>query len=363
MPVAGGQLKEPVTIMDIRRWVQALDYPNPIHFDDEAAMRTGKGVIVAPQSFTVCCDVGHGTVPALMGLIPGSHVVFGGDEWWFYGPHILSGDKLRVTRRFDGYSLAETKFAGPCLFARGDTTYINQREDVVAKQRSTMVRYRADIARERGHYDSVAEPPDFSAEQLREFSRIKKEWSQSGRDGQGPGDLVSGQTLPTRLIGPHTAVSFAKEFTALPFTVWGSHYYDGDFKGLDAGWLPELMSDDNDPGMGVGTDEGPASGHGNIEKAKLVGMPRHFGYGSSIGAWTLDYAAYWGGDKSFIRHAKIDYRSPVFEHDVTLVNGTVKQVRHDRVLGACVAEVDVVMTNQDDTVIAKGAVTIELERL
>ena len=36
-PVGGGQLKEPVTVTDIRRWVQAMQYPNPLHYDDDCA--------------------------------------------------------------------------------------------------------------------------------------------------------------------------------------------------------------------------------------------------------------------------------------------------------------------------------------
>lgn len=362
-PVAGGQLKEPIAVNDIRRWVQGLDYPNAIHFEEDAATRTRLGTIVAPQSFTACCDVGHGSVPAIVGLIPGSHVVFGGDEWWFYGPRIRPGDKIRVERKFDGYSLADTKFAGPCMFSRGDTLYINQRDDSIAKQRSTMVRYRADLARERGHFDGFAQAPEFSAAQLREFATQKKAWAQSGKDGTGPSDPQVGDVLPTRPIGPHTKASFAREYSSLTFTVWGSHVLEDGYVGMEAGWLPELMGGDDDASKGVGFDEGPASGHGDLEKAKLIGMPRHYGYGSSMGAWALDYVAFWGGDDSFIRHAKIDYRNPVFEDDITLINGTVADVRFDPMLGVRVALVSVVMANQDGTIIAKGPVTVELARL
>lgn len=362
--IGGGQLKEPITVTDIRRWVQGLDYPNPIHYEENAATRTSFGEIVAPQSFTACCDVGHGTVPAIVGLIPGSHVLFGGDEWWFYGPRIHAGDKVRVERRFDGYKLADTKFAGPCLFSRGDTLYVNQRNEPIAKQRCTMIRYRADLARKRGHFDTAAEAPVFGAEQLHTFARQKRDWAQSGQSGEGPYDIAVGDALPVRPIGPHSRESFAREYAGLIFTVWGSHIYEDNYMGMDAGWLPELMGDvEGDASKGVGFDEGPASGHGDIEKAKLIGLPRHFGYGSSMGAWALDYVAFWGGDNGFIRHARIDYRNPVFEDDVTLVNGTVKDVRFDPLLGVKVAVVEVIMTNQDDVIVAKGPVTIELARL
>ena len=360
--VAGGRLKEPITVTDIRRWAQAMDYPNARHFEEAAAARTLEGVIVAPQSFTASCDVGHGSIPAIVGCIPGSHVVFGGDEWWFYGPRIRPGDKIDVRRRFDGYTLADTKFAGPTMFSRGDTLYLNQRKDPVAKQRSTMARYRPEFARARGFYDQSSEAPAFTADQLREFVALKRAWIRSGASGEGPGEVRPGDRLPRRVIGPHTITGFAAEFSALLFGVWGSSLYDADYRGLETGWLPELMGGD-DPAMGIGMNEGPASSHTNPDKGKLIGMPRNYGYGVSTGVWALDYLAYWAGDAGFVRHAKIDYRFPVFEGNVTFVDGEVTSAGFDPLLGVQMASVDVSLTNQDGVVVAKGRADVELRRL
>ena len=161
-PVGGGQLKEPVTVTDIRRWVQAMQYPNPLHYEDEVPPPSAFGRIVAPQSFTICCDVGHGAGPAIVGNIPGTHMIFGGDEWWFAGPRIYPGDLLRMKRRFVDYKVSETKFAGPTMFSRGETIYTNQRGERVAKQWSTAVRYRADVARDRGFFAQAAPLPTWT---------------------------------------------------------------------------------------------------------------------------------------------------------------------------------------------------------
>ena len=150
--LGGGQLKEPVSATDIRRWVQGMQYPNPLHYDDEHAARSPIGRLVAPQSFLVCCDVGHGATPAIVGNIPGTHMIFGGDEWWFSGVRVYPGDHLRQRRWFVDYKIADTKFAGPTMFSRGDTVHTNERGELVAKQRSTAVRYLAEEARRRGFF-------------------------------------------------------------------------------------------------------------------------------------------------------------------------------------------------------------------
>ena len=88
VPMEPGELKEPVALNDIRRWVQGMHYPNPLHYDERWAAESRFGTIVAPQSFTVACDTSHGCSPAQVGKIPNSHLIFGGDDWWFFGPRI-----------------------------------------------------------------------------------------------------------------------------------------------------------------------------------------------------------------------------------------------------------------------------------
>ena len=140
VPLQRLQPRYPITESDIGRWAQGMQNPNPLYYDPEFAAASKFGGIVAPQSFTVAAGDGHGATPAVQGRVPGSHMLFGGDEWWFFGPRIRPGDLLqRDTMLFD-YRVTETRFAGPTMFSRGDTTYINQRGELVGKQRSTATR-------------------------------------------------------------------------------------------------------------------------------------------------------------------------------------------------------------------------------
>ena len=43
VPMEPGELKEPVATNDIRRWVQGMHYPNPLHYDERWAAESRFG--------------------------------------------------------------------------------------------------------------------------------------------------------------------------------------------------------------------------------------------------------------------------------------------------------------------------------
>ena len=93
-PMQPARMVEPFANCDIRRWVQAMYYPNRLHYDSMFAMESRFGELIEPQSFPVTMDDGHGSAPSCIGLIPNSHMLFGGDEWWFNGPRVKGGDRI-----------------------------------------------------------------------------------------------------------------------------------------------------------------------------------------------------------------------------------------------------------------------------
>jgi acyl dehydratase len=362
VPLGGGQMKEPVTATDVRRWVQGMQNPNPLHFREDYAAASRLGKLVAPQSFAVCTSDSHGAGPAIQGHIPGTHMLFGGDEWWFMGPRIEPGDRIRLERALFDYKVTDTKFAGPTMFSRGDTTYVKESGEAVCKQRSTSIRYRADEARKRGVFAENTEPR-WTVEELLAVEKQKREYYRSFLDlGHGRRTGVEvGQALPTRPIGPHTIASFTCEWRAFLMSVWGTFAEDGGASSLhQAGWLPEMSRDlegaKSDPTLADGLYHGPSRGHVQAEYAQLIGMPRGYGYGASMGAWILDYLANWVGEWGFVIHSDMKYRSPALTGDATYLNGSVT----DLVEGGRIAVVDVKMTNQRDEVMASGTAELRL---
>ena len=369
IPLGGGQLVDPIVTNDIRRWAQGMQNPNPLYYDTDYAAESRFGQIVAPQSFAVCTDVGHGATPAIQGNVPGSHMLFGGDEWWFFGPRIAAGDRLRSERMLFDYRVTRTGFAGPTMFSRGDTTYVNQRGEPVAKQRSTSIRYLASEAVKRGQFDNEGQDPDWTAEDIESFDRRKMEYARSclvlGHAKRPWNDVEIGEKLAERLIGPHSVMSFTTEWRSYIMTIWGSTAQQGGANSTgNAGWIPEMTADQNkaalDPAYRDGLYFGASGGHVQPVKARLIGMPRSYGYGASMGSWILDYLGDWGGEWAFIRHSRMQYRAPALTGDITLLNGEVKDKGIDPEFGRRTVAIEVKMTNQNGAVMAQGTAEVEL---
>ena len=366
VPLGGGQYHDDIHINDIRRWAQGMQNPNPLYFENDFAAESVHGEILAPQSFTVNCTVGHGATPAIQGHIDGTHMLFGGDEWWFNGARVRPGDRVRSERMLFDYVVKNTKFAGPTMFSRGDTTYINQVGQVVGLQRSTSIRYFAEeAARIAGDYGDAREDPTWTDEELEKVEAQKFEYYRSFRDlGHDKRLFVKvGDVLPTCPIGPHTVASFTTEWRAYTMTVWGATFEEGASSTMEAGWIPEMSRDPEgqkiDPSEGDGLYKGPSRGHVQPKFARLIGMPRSYGYGATMGAWIMDYVANWGGEHSFVIHSDMKYTGPAHTGDVTYINGEVTGLDHDAA-GGPIATVSVRMTNQRDVVMAKGDAKVRL---
>jgi len=366
-PLGGGQLKEPISLNDIRRWVQGMQNPHPLYYDERYAAESALGEIVAPQSFTVNCTVGHGAVPAIQGYIPGTHMLFGGDEWWFYGPRIRPGDRIRCDRMLFDYRVTHTKFAGPTMFSRGDTTYINQRGEVIGKQRSTSIRYRAENARAMDSLAAQRQAPQWTIEQFERFEEQKFAYYQTFQKHftRTFNEVSDGETLPVRPIGPHTIQTFCTEWRAYIFTVWGAEESDDlPTSALEAGWLPEMSRDPGkariDPTYADGLYYGPSRGHVHERYAQLIGVPRSYGYGATMGAWILDYLTNWAGELGFVTQCNARYIGPALVGDATFLTGRVAAKQAGRHGAWGIVTVDFEMKNQDGLLLAKGPAEVRL---
>ncbi len=362
-------LREPIANNDIRRWVHAMHYPNLLHFDPAYAAQSRWSALVAPQSFAIATDDGHGAAPACVGKIPDSHLLFAGDEWWFYGPRIQAGDVISNERIPFDFTVKDTGL-GPTCFQRGDNNYYNQDGTAIARQRSTSLRYNAHAGGSSVNEAEFAEP-EWSDEEMDAFDARRFQWVKMLRDlghkERWWDDVAIGDHLPERLYGPHSVASFATEWRAYIVNTWGTmNLRKNDLEAL--GFTPEMAGFENDPDMMLdnsfltdGAYYGPSRGHLFPRYARRIGMPRGYGYGASMGSWVTDYLSGWAGEHGMVVHSTANYRGPALTGDVTIQTAEVmdKLIDHE---GRHVVQVKHLMENQRGVKMCTGVAEIALPK-
>lgn len=369
-PITSSTLREPLANNDIRRWVHAMHYANLLHFDPDYAAESRWGKLVAPQSFPIVVDDGHGSAPACVGCIPNSHLLFGGDEWWFYGPRVQGGDILTNDRIPFDYVVKNTGFAGPTCFQRGDNFYKNQHGELIAKQRSTSIRYLADAGGEMVNTEEFEEPV-WSDEEIAALEDRKFAWIQMlhdlGHRERWWDDVQIGDKLPERVFGPHSVASFTTEWRAYIINNWGTM----NMRKLDLtalGFTAEMAGFENDPDVlkvnpeiTDGAYYGPSRGHLFPRWARKIGMPRAYGYGASMGAWVTDYLSGWAGEHGMVVHSAANYRGPALAGDITIQTAEVVDKLVDEE-GRHLIQVKQLMANQKGTTMCTATAEIQLPK-
>lgn len=362
-------MREPVANNDIRRWVHAMHYANLLHFDPATFEKSRWGRLVAPQSFAIATDDGHGAAPACVGCIPNSHLLFGGDEWWFYGPRIEAGDVVTNTRIPFDYKVKETGF-GPTCFQRGDNNYSNQKGEQIARQRSTAIRYLAHAGGDSVKAEEFEEPEwtdeAIAALEDRKFSWVKM-LHDLGHKERWWDDVAVGDQLPERVFGPHSIASFATEWRAYIVNTWGTmDLRKNDLEAL--GFTREMAGYENDPDMMLvnpaltdGAYYGPSRGHLFPKYARRIGMPRGYGYGASMGSWVTDFLSGWAGEHGMVVHSIANYRGPALTGDVTIQTAEVTEKSVDEE-GRHLIHVKHLMTNQNGKTMCTGSAEIALPK-
>ncbi len=93
----------------------------------------------------------------------------------------------------------------------------------------------------------------------------------------------------------------------------------------------------------------------------MIGMPRGYGYGASMGAWILDYLAGWAGEWGQVVHCNSAYRGPAFTGDATFMTASVIDKTVDEE-GRNIVQVDCKMKNQQGTTMATAKAEVELPK-
>ncbi|MFC1994089.1 MaoC family dehydratase N-terminal domain-containing protein [Chloroflexota bacterium] len=121
----------------IRRIAQAVGDPNPLWQDEEYAKKSRYGGIIASPTYIASIRTGEGI--AALPPVPLKRVLNGGNELEFFHP-IRPGDIL-TSRRILADVRQNESSKGKMVVMVLETTYTNQKGEVVAKNRQSIIRY------------------------------------------------------------------------------------------------------------------------------------------------------------------------------------------------------------------------------
>jgi hypothetical protein len=212
--------------------------------------------------------------------------------------------------------------------------------------------------------------PEWTDEELADLEERKMAFidqiQELGHDKRLFSDVSKGDQLAEHVLGPHSLASFATEWRAYPMTIWGGMKTGPTtVSAEELGYTKEMAGSEGDKRMERSTPSSPTApttgrrvGHLQPKWARHVGMARGYGYGASMGAWILDYVSAWAGEWGELKHSVAQYRNPAFTGDATFINGQVVDTRKER--RHHIAEVAVELTNQNDVIMAKATVEVEL---
>ncbi len=135
-----GAESEPVSLEiekgHIRRFAEAIQDTNPLYQDEVKARASRYGGIIAPPAFLRALRM---VLPKVDLDLPLTRLLDGGSDWEYFQP-IRAGDTITAITRLTDLREREGK-AGRMVFVVHETTYTNQLGQVVAKQRSSMIKY------------------------------------------------------------------------------------------------------------------------------------------------------------------------------------------------------------------------------
>ena len=132
----GKAMSATVEVGQIRRFADAIGDGNLLWIQREAAENAGYRDVMAPPTFLRSISAAVPSVPELSHL---TRVLDGGSEWNYFAP-VYAGDQIAAVSRIANLTQRSLSI-GLAVFATLEVTYTNQHSEVVAKQRSTIIRY------------------------------------------------------------------------------------------------------------------------------------------------------------------------------------------------------------------------------
>jgi acyl dehydratase len=338
---------EEATRMAILKFTEGIGDPNPLWRDAAYAGRTRYGGIVAPPSFIWACfaQVQFGW-KGLGGFHSGCDVEF-------IKPVYL-GDKITADCVFTAFEgPKQSRFAEEMVIDHFDNNYRNQRGELVARYRWSVIHYARAKAREKGKYGRIELPHPWQEEELK---AVEEETLAEEIRGARPRyweDVQVGEELKPVVKGP---LGMTDEVAFLvgggaPIPRLRAHGLALRQYRRHPAWA---FRDPNTHAL-----EPIYAVHYNIQAARAMGLPQPYDVGMQRHCWGIHLLTNWMGDEGWLKKSRVEYRRFVYHSDVVWLRGTVTRKFIDENGDYCV-DVEVHAVNQRHEDVMPGQAVVAL---
>ena len=305
----GNIFNQTVSYEAIRNYVNGIGDNNPLYRDKEYAQKTKYGKLVAPPNWL------YSVYPTwvLQGL-PGVHAFHSGNDWIFYKP-IYLGDTITATCTFMGYDIKSSKFAGKTVFEyqRGD--FYNQKNELVARTDSWIIRAERQTARKTGKYTSIQLPHPWTEEELEKVDNDALAEEIRGSNTRYWEDVGVDEELPLVVKGPFGLTDMiAYCVGAAPVQIAAHSTQLQLYKKHPAWGFRDPSTYAWEPVYGV---------HYNILAAKSAGLPSTYDVGAQRQSWLINFLCNWISDEGWLKKNYAEYRKFVYHSDAVWFSGKI----------------------------------------
>ncbi len=333
---------------NIRHYAHGIGDDNPLWCDPEYGKTTQYGDVIALPSFLLACNrVASGYV----GGIPGVHAMFAGVDFTWYKT-IQRNIEISSEVYLKDLTEYETRFAGRSIKQTYHVDYFDNEGDKLASADTWCFRTDRDQAREKGSkYTEVKKrgPRVYTQEEIQAVYDLYGKEEIRGSNKRFWEDVEVGTKLPTMVKGPMTVTGFIAYVQG-----WGGLY-------VRANKLAYKMINQHS-GLGIlnrfGVPDCPERVHWEEEFALKVGAPGAYDYGPERCSWMTHMITNWIGDDGALHKLNSEVRRHNPEGDIVYLNAEVTGKYEEN--GRKYVSFDIVATNQDDELSARGTAVAQL---
>jgi acyl dehydratase len=294
----------------ILHFVNGIGDTNPLFTDEQYAKKSKYGNIIAPGTYlyTVQWDI-------MAGIMAGIHGWYVGGDWEWYRP-IYAGDEFKCVDIIR--ELVEKKGrktgGGSTYYSYGEKLYVNQRNELVGKERLHTAMAERSAAGE-AKKDAGIPKPVYTQQEWNDFLEMYENEEVRGNKPRYWEDVNVGDKLGPMLKGPLTVRDMLGWLMGAGSPFFKAHKIEYDYEGRHPKVLEYVKS--------LGEADVPELVHIFDEYAKTIGIERAYDYGSQRMTWYGQLFTNWMGDDGFLYKLSGDLRAFNLVGDVTFFEGKV----------------------------------------